>query len=73
MITDESLLGIRRADPHDLKPLKLQLPLNYVLALHKLRIVGAQSVSEIVADALEAYFAEQKAARAQAKELLATQ
>jgi hypothetical protein len=70
MITDETLMGIRRADPTDLKPIKLQLPLNYVLALHKLRIVGNKGVSEIVADALETYFAEQKAARLQEKELL---
>lgn len=72
MLSDESLMGIRRADPAELKPLKFQLPLNYVLALHKLRIVGSKSVSEIVADALETYFAEQKAARQEAQALALT-
>jgi hypothetical protein len=65
MLSDESLLGIQRANPNDLKPIKLQLPLKYVLALHRQRIVGAQGVSEIVTSALEEYFAEQKARRAQ--------
>lgn len=64
---EESLMGIRRSDPAELKPLKLQLPLNYVLALHRLRITGEQSVSEIVADALETYFQELKNERREAE------
>lgn len=67
---EESLLGIRRSDPSELKPLKLQLPLNYVLALHRLRITGDLSVSEIVADALNTYFEELKSERKQAELLI---
>lgn len=67
---EESLMGIRRSNPAELKPLKLQLPLNYVLALHRLRIVGDRSVSEIVADALNSYFEDLKSERREA-ELLA--
>lgn len=67
---EESLMGIRRSDPSELKPLKLHLPLNYVLALHRLRIVGERSVSEIVAEALNTYFEDLKNEKREAEILV---
>jgi hypothetical protein len=58
---EEQMMGIRRPNLNEIKPLKLHLPLNYVLALHRMRIVGNKSVSEIVQDALHTYFEEVKA------------
>lgn len=55
MLSDDDLLGIRKNDPSALKPLKVRLPLGHVLQLHRMRIVGDQTVSEIVANALEEY------------------
>lgn len=55
MLPDETLLGIRKPDLRALKPLKVRLPLEHVLQLHRMRIVGEQTVSEIVADAIEEY------------------
>ena len=63
MMLEEQMMGIRRPNMNELKPLKLHLPLNYVLALHRMRIVGDKSVSEVVAQALETYFDEVKAER----------
>jgi hypothetical protein len=57
MIQDEAFLGIRKQDPTALKPLKVRLPLGHVLQLHRMRIVGNQTVSEIVTHALEDYLA----------------
>ncbi|HLE47869.1 MAG TPA: ribbon-helix-helix protein, CopG family [Candidatus Thermoplasmatota archaeon] len=55
MLSDDQMLGIRRNDPSQLKPLKVRLPLSHVLELHRMRIVGDRSVSEIVEDALREY------------------
>lgn len=60
---EEQMMGIRRPNLTEIKPLKLHLPLNYVLALHRMRIVGNKSVSQIVEDALQTYFEEVKAER----------
>lgn len=67
---EEQLMGIRRPNMSELKPLKLQLPLNYVLALHRMRIVGNRSVSEIVEHALETYFDEVRAEKKREAELV---
>jgi hypothetical protein len=58
---EEQLSGVRRPNLAEIKPIKLQLPLQYVLALHRMRIVGNRSVSEIVEQALENYFDEARA------------
>lgn len=58
---EEQMMGIRRPNLTEIKPLKLHLPLNYVLALHRMRIVGSKTVSQIVEQALQTYFAEVKA------------
>lgn len=55
MLSDDQLLGFRKPDPTELKPLKVRLPLGRVLQLHEMRITGNQSVSEIVATALTEY------------------
>lgn len=55
MISDDELLGVQKMDERTLKPLKVRLPLEHVLELHRLRIVGEMSVSEIVETALEDY------------------
>lgn len=65
---EETLLGVRRADLNEVKPLKLHLPLGFVLALHRMRIVGNRSVSDIVVEALETYFDEVRAAHAKQRE-----
>lgn len=46
---------IGKADPGALKPLKVRLPLEHVLQLHRMRITGDKTVSEIVTQALEDY------------------
>lgn len=56
MLHEEALSGIHRADPNELKPLKLHLPLEHVLLLHKMHLVTSRTVSEIVATAIEEYF-----------------
>jgi len=66
LLIEEALAGVHRADPNELKPLKLQLPLSHVLLLHKMRIVASRSVSEIVADALQDYFEELRRDRLEA-------
>ena len=66
MNLEDALSGVQRADPAELKPLKLQLPLSHVLTLHKLRIVASRTVSEIVAEALETYFDELRKERLEA-------
>ncbi len=55
MISDDELMGVERPDPTVLKPLKVRLPLGHVLQLHRMRIMGNQTVSEIVTQALEDY------------------
>lgn len=55
VLSDDDLLGIRKSDPSTLKPLKVRLPLGHVLQLHRMRIVGDQTVSEIVTSALQEY------------------
>lgn len=55
MLTDEELMGIQKTEPSVLKPLKIRLPLAQVLQLHRMRIVGDRTVSQIVEDALEQY------------------
>jgi hypothetical protein len=67
LMLEEQLMGVRRPNLAEVKPLKLQLPLNYVLALHKMRIVGTMSVSEIVEDALKTYFDGMKAEKKEAE------
>ena len=67
---EEQMMGIRRPNLNEIKPLKLHLPLNYVLALHRMRIVGNKSVSEIVHDALATYFEEVKAEKKREAELV---
>ena len=52
---DDELMGLGKTDPTELKPLKVRLPLAQVLQLHKMRIVGDRTVSEIVEEALEQY------------------
>ncbi|MBI2076990.1 MAG: hypothetical protein HYT80_01275 [Euryarchaeota archaeon] len=66
MNLEDALSGVQRADPAELKPLKLHLPLGHVLTLHKMRIVASRSVSEIVAEALETYFDELRKERLEA-------
>jgi hypothetical protein len=70
---EEQMMGIRRPNLTELKPLKLHLPLNYVLALHRMRIVGNKSVSEIVGQALETYFDEVRAEKKREAELQVVQ
>lgn len=70
IMLEEQLMGVRRPNLNEIKPLKLHLPLNYVLALHRMRIVGNKSVSEIVEDALQTYFDEVKAEKKRAIELV---
>lgn len=55
MLSDNELLGVERSNPSTLKPLKVRLPLAQVLQLHRMRIVGDRTVSQIVEDALEQY------------------
>jgi len=55
VLSDDQMLGIRRQEMGELKPLKVRLPLSHVLELHRMRIVGDRSVSEIVEDALREY------------------
>lgn len=55
MLSDDEMLGLEKADPSVLKPLKVRLPLAQVLQLHRMRIVGDRTVSQIVEDALEQY------------------
>lgn len=71
MLTDDSFMGVHRPDPAELKALKLHLPLDFVLRLHQLRILGNRSVSEIIRDALETYFEEQQARRRAVLEAIA--
>jgi hypothetical protein len=68
MIADETLMGARKADPRELKPLKVRLPLEHVLQLHRMRILGNRTVSEIVAQALEDYLTGLNSASAQRKD-----
>ncbi len=55
MLSDDELLGVGKYSPSTLKPLKVRLPLAQVLQLHRMRIVGDRTVSQIVVDALEQY------------------
>lgn len=55
VLSDDDLMGIRKNDPRTLKPLKVRLPLGHVLQLHRMRIVGDQTVSQIVTSALQDY------------------
>jgi hypothetical protein len=55
MLSDEHMLGVDKTSPTTMKPLKVRLPLAQVLQLHRMRIVGDRTVSEIVEDALEQY------------------
>lgn len=54
-ISDEEVLEAHLTNPRGLKPLKVRLPLGHVLRLHRMRIVGDRSVSQIVEAALEDY------------------
>lgn len=60
MLADEALLGIRKPDTNELKSLKVKLPLRHVLLLHRMRIVGNRTVSEIVEQALNDYLEAQR-------------
>lgn len=55
MLADEQLLGVEKADPSVLKALKVRLPLGQVLQLHRMRIIGDRTVSQIVEQALQQY------------------
>lgn len=55
MLVDEQLLGVEKADPSVLKALKVRLPLGQVLQLHRMRIIGDRTVSQIVEQALQQY------------------
>jgi hypothetical protein len=55
MLSDDELMGLGKSDPATLKPLKVRLPLAQVLQLHRMRIVGDRTVSQIVEDALQSY------------------
>lgn len=41
----------------ELKEVKLKLPLRHHVSLHSLKLLRSQSISDLVADALDAYFA----------------
>ena len=55
MLSDDQLMGLEKTNPSTLKPLKVRLPLAQVLQLHRMRIVGDRTVSQIVEEALEQY------------------
>ena len=55
MLSDDELLGVSKTGQSTMKPLKVRLPLSQVLQLHRMRIVGDRTVSQIVEEALEQY------------------
>lgn len=61
MITDDHLMGIKTTDPDEIRQVKLRLPMEQVMKLHRLRILKSQPISQFVAQALEEYFEEERA------------
>ena len=55
VLTDDQMMGLEKTDPTSVKALKVRLPLAQVLQLHRMRIVGDRTVSQIVEHALEHY------------------
>jgi hypothetical protein len=63
MMTDDSLMGIRREKPEEPRQIKLRLPMDQVMKLHRLRILRGKPISEFVADALDSFFEEERTRR----------
>lgn len=56
MLTDEELLGIKKKDLAEAKVIKVRLPVRFLINLHFLKITGRKDISQVVSEALEAYF-----------------
>ena len=61
MITDDQLLGKKPVDLEELKEIKVKLPVRQLLQLHYAKLTSARSISEVVNQALMAYFDELRA------------
>lgn len=68
MLTDDHLMGIKTTDPDEIRQVKLRLPMEQVMKLHRLRILKSQPISRFVAEALEDYFQEERSRRNQVVE-----
>lgn len=68
MLEDDGLTPSEGPELDALRQVKLRLPTDQVMKLHRLRILKSEPISNFVADALDQYFEEIKAARAAAQE-----
>ena len=68
MLTDDDMLGIRKAKMEEVKEIKVKLPVKHLLKLHYVKLTANKNISEVVCDALQWYFtdglAREKAAAA---------
>jgi hypothetical protein len=60
MLTDDMLMGIKPTDRDQIRQVKLRLPIDQVMKLHRLRILKSQPISKFVAEALDTYFEEER-------------
>lgn len=61
MITDDQLMGKKPVDMEELKEIKVKLPVRQLLQLHYAKLTSDRSISEVVNQALQVYFAELRA------------
>jgi hypothetical protein len=56
MVTDDELMGVKKAEMDELREIKVKLPVRQLLQLHYAKLTSARSISDVVADALIEYF-----------------
>jgi hypothetical protein len=56
VLTDDDLMGRKKADLNKLKEIKVKVPVRHLLNLHYLKITGAKGISDVVSEALTEYF-----------------